>query len=75
MENKKITFFTLLLFASFGFVLGCAQTKMDEKAVATVESQPMTGNPVELVNQLNRKLTDARMNHLNILSPTWFEKA
>jgi hypothetical protein len=48
---------------------------MSTKAAAEVYAQPLADNPVELVNQLGRKISDARINQLNVLSPAWFEKA
>jgi len=62
-------------FVSFLALTGCSQTKNTVKANEAAGAGPIAENPVELVNQLDSRMSDARINQLNILSPTWFEKA
>lgn len=54
---------------------GCNQVKMHDGAAATATLPPVAENTAELINQLDREISDARINQLNVLSPTWFEKA
>ena len=75
MKNRKVIFMGVLLFSLLLLVGGCAQTQMTQQAAATVKAQPLAENPVELVNQLDHEIANARSNQLNILSPTWFVKA
>lgn len=48
---------------------------MSQQAAATVKAQSLAENPIELVNQLDHEIANARSNQLDILSPTWFLKA
>ncbi len=59
-----------------GLVLtGCVQSQTAGSAVATGQDKTLMENPVELVNQLSRDISQARMAQLNILSPDGFKKA
>ena len=52
------------------FLLGaCAESQLKVQPIATSE------NPTEQVNRLQEKINDARNRQLNVLSPTWFNKA
>ena len=76
MKNTQIVFsIGMFLLAVMMLAVGCAQSPMAEKAAAAVKAQPLAENPIELVNQLDRAISDARINQLNILSPAWFKKA
>jgi OmpA-OmpF porin, OOP family len=54
---------------------GCAPSQMTGSAAATGQDRAIMENPVELVNQLSSDISEARMTHLNILSPDAFKKA
>ena len=59
-----------------GFVVtGCAQTQTAGPAVSAAKPEATMDNPVELVNQLSRDISQARVDQLNVLSPGWFKKA
>ena len=75
MQKFKVVSIGVAILAILLFASGCTQTRMVEKAAAAVKAQPLAGNPVELVNQLDREVSDARINQLNVLSPTWFKEA
>jgi OmpA-OmpF porin, OOP family len=60
-KNRRICLGILLIFMS---------------ACATPQSANMaTGNPEQLVNQLETDLATARSNQLDVLAPNWFSKA
>jgi outer membrane protein OmpA-like peptidoglycan-associated protein len=49
--------------------LGCTQTQLHVKPIAKTEQ------PSALLEQLARKLTDARKQRVNLLSPNWYRDA
>lgn len=75
MKKNKIIFIGVAILAASLITGGCTQTKIQEKMAAAVKAEPMAENPVELVNQLDREISDARVSQLNVLSPTWFDQA
>lgn len=57
-----------LIFLGIVFIMLCA--------CATPKPEPVeTGNPGKIVSQLEANLATARTNHLDVLAPSWFEKA
>ena len=75
MKNIRIIAMGIAVVVLLSLANGCSQMKMSSKAAAAVKAQALAENPVELVNQLDREISDARINQLNVLSPAWFEKA
>jgi len=76
MKNDKTALLGGVLILMLGLVAGgCGPSQMAEKAAAEAKAQPVAENPVELVNQLDREISDARINQLNVLSPTNFQRA
>lgn len=72
-KNKSISIFlSMLVVLSFFLISACAGTPSGPDAVPVMVNAE---NPVELVNQLGGKLTDARQHQLNVLSPTWYSRA
>lgn len=59
----------LLIFSSLFFIAACAGPKL------TLEAIPVTANPTEEVAKLETEITNARQQQVNVLAPTWFNKA
>lgn len=73
--NKNKTsgiFYPIVIIISLFLITACAGTPSSPEAVLSMVSAE---NPVEMVNQLGGHIADARKNHLNVLSPTWYAKA
>jgi OOP family OmpA-OmpF porin len=51
------------------FLLSCVGPQLEVEPIAKSE------NPQELINQLDNSIALARKNQINVLAPTWFEKA
>ena len=76
MRNFKTSLLGCVLILASGLgPSGCGPSQMTEKAAAEAKAQTVAENPVELVNQLDREISNARINQLNVLSPTNFQKA
>ena len=54
---------------------GCVQSQTAGQAVTAGQNKAAMENPVELVNQLSRDISQARVDQLNVLSPDGFKKA
>jgi len=70
---KRLVVIGLMVMA-FGMV-GCVQSQVSGSGIAAEKTEAAMENPVELVNQLSRDITQARMDQLNILAPDGFKKA
>jgi OOP family OmpA-OmpF porin len=66
--SKKIGIMAVLT-AAVCFLVACATSELQ---VAPIN---MSEDPIEQVNRLSQDIADARMNQLNVLSPSWFGKA
>jgi len=75
MKKNKVVSLLVPVLLLMLLLSGCSESKMSQKAAAAVKAQPLEENPVELVNQLDREISDARIDQLNILSPTFFKEA
>jgi OOP family OmpA-OmpF porin len=62
-------FLRAMLSAVFFFLLACAGPQLEVVPISKSE------NPQELINQLDNEIALARKNQLNVLAPTWFERA
>ena len=62
-------FFRAMLSAVVFSLLACAGPQLEVVPIAKSE------NPQELINQLDNDIALARKNQLNVLAPTWFERA
>ncbi len=56
-------------------ISGCVQSKMTGRVPPQDPSAARLENPIEMVNQMERTIADARLAELNILSPTGFKQA
>ena len=54
---------------------GCVQSKIAGSAATGGQKPAIQVNPGELVNQLDGAISEARMAHLNVLSPNGFKRA
>jgi outer membrane protein OmpA-like peptidoglycan-associated protein len=68
MVGKKVRV-TLCLTATVLLICACGGSKLKLEPIAKSE------NPTELINQLDKDISNARKNQVNVLSPTWFAKA
>ena len=59
----------IVLFMTACFVGGCTGSTLKVKPISTSE------NPTEQVKQLDKEISQARSNKLDVLAPTWFGKA
>lgn len=73
-ENRKVTLGIVLL-SLFWILNGCASSTTAEKAEATLLARSLSENPNELVHQLEREISAARSEQLDVLSPIWFAEA
>jgi len=66
--SKKIGIMAVLT-AAVCFLGACAASKLQVAPIT------MSEDPIEQVNRLDQDIANARMNQLNVLSPSWFGKA
>jgi outer membrane protein OmpA-like peptidoglycan-associated protein len=59
----------LVMFTAVGLLMSACAAK------SRLERVPLTENPVEVVNSFDNEIANGLKNQLNVLSPTWFEKA
>jgi len=67
--RNKIKLIWILLPAVILSLLACAGNPLEVKPISKSES------PQELINKLDNDIALARKNQLNVLAPTWFERA
>lgn len=67
--NNAIKFLRTTMPVVFLFLLACAGPQLD------IEPIPKSENPQELINKLDNDIALARKNQINVLAPTWFERA
>jgi outer membrane protein OmpA-like peptidoglycan-associated protein len=67
--NIKLKLSRIILAAVFLSLLACAGHQLDIEPIAKSE------NPQELINKLDNDIALARKNQINVLAPTWFERA
>ena len=60
---------SIILPAVIFSLLACAANQLE------VEPIPKSENPSELINNLDNDITLARRDQINVLAPTWFERA
>ncbi|UCD87331.1 MAG: OmpA family protein [Desulfobacterales bacterium] len=60
----------LVMLTAAGFLMGACAASQSQ-----LERVPLTENPVEVVNSFDNEIANGLKNQLNVLSPTWFEKA
>ncbi|UCD78061.1 MAG: OmpA family protein [Desulfobacterales bacterium] len=65
----KATFIRIMPALIVIFLLGCAGPQLEVEPISKSE------NPQELINQLDNSIALARKNQINVLAPTWFERA
>ena len=68
LENKTKLILTLLS-AAVLVLTSCAGHQLEVKPISKSE------NPQQLINQLDNDIAMARKNQVNVLAPTWFERA
>jgi len=69
MLMGKNIFYLFVIIVLLSFVGACTSTIPEVKPIAEVE------NPTDNINRLENDLATAYKNQLNVLAPTWFEKA
>jgi outer membrane protein OmpA-like peptidoglycan-associated protein len=67
--GNKTNLILILMPATIFILLACAGHELEVKPISKSES------PQQLINQLDNDIAMARKNQLNVLSPTWFERA
>ena len=67
--EHKINLVLILLLAAALMLFACAGHELDVTPISKSE------NPQQLINKLDNDIAMARKNQLNVLAPTWFEKA
>jgi len=67
--KNKTKLIRVILPAVIWSVLACAAHQLDVEPIAKSE------NPQELINKLDNNVALARKNQINVLAPTWFERA
>ena len=65
-KNIKIM---IVLFIAVCFMGGCAGSELKVEPISTSE------NPTEQVKRLDKEISNARSNQLDVLAPTWFGRA
>jgi len=68
LENKT-KLILILLSAAVLVLTACAGHQLEVKPISKSE------NPQQLINQLDNDIAMARKNQVNVLAPTWFERA
>lgn len=66
--GKKVVIMSVLT-AMVLFLGACGGSKLKLEPIAKSE------NPTELINRLDKDISNARKDQVNVLSPTWFAKA
>jgi len=66
---KKTMLIRIMLTLALISLLACAGHQLEIEPISKSE------NPQELINQLDNSIALARKNQINVLAPTWFEKA
>ena len=69
MLMGKNIFYLFVIIVLLSFVGACTSTIPEVKPIAEVE------NPTDNINRLENDIASAYKNQLNVLAPTWFEKA
>ncbi len=69
MLIRKKVVVTLLFISTIFFIWACGGSKLKLEPIAKSE------NPTELLNSLEKDISNARRNQVNVLAPTWFAKA
>ncbi len=67
--RNKIKLIWIILPAVISSLLACAGYQLEVEPISKSE------NPQELINELDNDIALARKNQLNVLAPTWFERA
>ena len=67
--GKKANLVSIFLPAVILMLVACAGQQLEVKPISKSE------NPQELINQLDNDIALAYKNQLNVLAPTWFERA
>jgi hypothetical protein len=68
-SGNKTNHILILLAAAVWVLTACAGGQLEVKLISKSD------NPQELVNQLDNDIAMARKNQVNVLAPTWFERA
>jgi outer membrane protein OmpA-like peptidoglycan-associated protein len=68
-SRKKIKHIRIILPAVMFSLLACAGHQLEVTPISKSE------NPQELINKLDNDIALARKNQINVLAPTWFERA
>jgi outer membrane protein OmpA-like peptidoglycan-associated protein len=69
ISRNKTNFVSIFLPAFILMMLSCAGQQLEVKPISKSE------NPQQLINQLDNDIALAHKNQLNVLAPTWFERA
>jgi len=73
MMNTALTYKSMAIRSMLSLalisLLACAGARLEVEPISKSE------NPQELINQLDNDIALARKNQINVLAPTWFEKA
>jgi outer membrane protein OmpA-like peptidoglycan-associated protein len=69
ISENKTNLILLFVPAAFLILFACGGHQLEVKPISKSES------PQQLINQLDNDIAMARKNQLNVLSPTWFERA
>lgn len=73
MMNTALTYKSMAIRSMLSLalisLLACAGAQLEVEPISKSE------NPQELINQLDNDIALARKNQINVLAPTWFEKA
>ena len=69
ISGNKAKFVSIFLPAVILIMMSCAGQQLEVKPISKSE------NPQELINQLDNDIALAYKNQLNVLAPTWFERA
>jgi len=67
--RNKVELIWVILPAIILFLLACAGHQLEVEPISKTE------NPQELINKLDNDIALARKNQINVLAPTWFERA
>ena len=67
--RNKIRLIRIILLSVILSVLACTGPQLEVEPISKSE------NPQELINKLDNDIALARKNQINVLAPTWFERA
>ncbi len=67
--DNKTKLILILLSAAVWVLTSCAGHQLEVKPISKSE------NPQQIINQLDNDIAMARKNQVNVLAPTWFERA